>query len=86
MHLHLRATLDAQTRIDAREQSTTWSCIYIRLLPAGEAVWLPQGSTIRISCHIDVRGECAHYALDVAAAPPGEPLSAVTSFAWSGDG
>ena len=86
MHLHLRAALDQHTRIDAREQDTTWSCIYIRLLAAGEAVWLPQGSTVCCSCSIDVRGECSHYTLDVSAAPPGEPLAAITSFAWSGDG
>ena len=86
VHLHLRAALDQHTRIDAREQDTTWSCIYIRLLAAGEAVWLPQGSTVCCSCSIDVRGECSHYTLDVSAAPPGEPLAAITSFAWSGDG
>ena len=86
VHMHLRATLDQHARIDAREQDTTWSCIYIRLLAAGEAVWLPQGSTVCCSCSIDVRGECSHYTLDVSAAPPGEPLAAITSFAWSGDG
>ena len=86
VHLHLKATLDEHTCIDSREQDTTWSCIYIRLLAAAEAVWLPQGSTIQCSCRIDVRGECSHYALDVSAAPPGEALAAITSFAWSGDG
>ena len=86
VHLHLRALLDADTALDARAQRTTWSCLYVRLLPTAEAVWLPAGSAIACRCAVDVAGECAHYAIEVEAAVPGEPLRSVASFAWSGDG
>jgi len=86
VHLHLRIQMDSQTALDVREQRTSWSCLYIRLLPAAAAVWLPEGSALAFRCHVDVRGECPHYALEVECAPPGEPLAPVTSFAWSGDG
>ena len=55
-------------------------------LPTAEAVWLPAGSAIACRCAVDVAGECAHYAIEVEAAVPGEPLRSVASFAWSGDG
>ena len=86
LRLHLVAQLDAETRLDASAAPTTWSCLYIRLLPVARSVWLPAGSTVRCNCTVDAGGVCCHYRVEVAVAPPGEPPREVAEYTWSGDG
>lgn len=85
VHLHLLVRLDEQQSIDAYESQTTWSCVYVRLLPASRAVWLPRGSRIDLLCRIDVGSHTPSYAISASVAWPGEALRRVTSYSWSGD-
>jgi hypothetical protein len=103
-HLHLRAecgeAAEPRTVLDAYEQDTTWTCVYVRLLR--QAVWLPRGSEIRVDCYIDTRPDCPRYSLSAELLPASSPASGAgaagcaaergggsrssVSFSWTGDG
>ena len=83
--LHLRVQLDEHTCIDSFASQTTWSCIYVRLLGTGHAIWLAGGSRIELHCRIDVGSHTPRYAISASIAQPGGELQHAASYSWCGD-
>mmetsp|Transcript_28642 Transcript_28642/g.61623 ORF Transcript_28642/g.61623 Transcript_28642/m.61623 type:complete len:180 (-) Transcript_28642:378-917(-) len=87
IHLHLVVDLDGVAAIDVYRERTTWTCTYVRLLDAANAVWMPAGAVIELVCVVDASTHCPCYTIRAAVSRDGvEPLMHVAGFSWRGDG
>ena len=75
----------ASVSIDVYSQRTTWSCVYVRLVDANHAVWLPRGSRVECLCRVDLATDTPRYAISMSVACPGEALQHLSSYSWCGD-
>mmetsp|Transcript_40839 Transcript_40839/g.112278 ORF Transcript_40839/g.112278 Transcript_40839/m.112278 type:complete len:272 (+) Transcript_40839:168-983(+) len=86
LHMHLVVNVDEATSIDVYRERTTWTCSYVRLLGASEAVWLAAGSTIQCVCEVDASTQKPVYQVQVHVACGQEPMRHIADFSWRGDG
>lgn len=87
LHLSLAVELDEFETIDSHKQTTSWSCTYIRLFAAADAVFLPAGAMVRFTCMTDVSSDCPEYTVHVSIARDAqEQLCHLTTYSWRGLG
>jgi hypothetical protein len=87
LHMHLVVELDGETTIDTYRERTTWTCTYVRLFDAADAIWLEAGALVECVCKVDATADCPTYAIAVYVSRNGTgPLHHVADCSWCGDG
>ena len=86
LHMHLVVDVDESNVIDVYRERTTWTCSYVRLFGATDAIWLPAGSTIECVCTVDASTMLPTYDITVSVSCGQGPLREVANFCWRGDG